>query len=88
MKEIESAKTRIEIGEIDLVRVSDDMLMLKRQVDVRHNIQPHQGMHTSGISMLTSNMSVSQLDAAIEDIDHTKLPAFGRNRKAPSSKSH
>ena len=54
------------MGEQDLLRVEDDMLMLKRQVKVRPPTQPHQRMGQSGASLLTSNLSASQLDTGTE----------------------
>ena len=34
-------------------------------------------MHASGISNLTSNMSVSQLDVAVDGVSPSNLPSFG-----------
>ena len=57
--EIEFAKRRIEVGELDLVRVTDDMNMLEKQVNVRPARQPHQtSQNTSSVltvSMLSDN---------------------------------
>ena len=73
-KEIENTKKRIEIQEIDLIRVEDDMKMLKRQVVVPKTIQPHQGMHTSAISIISN---VTGMGEEAEEPTNCELPTFG-----------